>query len=177
MDVIYGFPLDKEYDLERLSHEMKAQSIPDTEQAPIAFGGDLLLYFRRELTDEEKTLLESILLAHDGTIPSRTSNELQVKREALFSELVDLAHNHPVLKIDSEVNQTGEDVISDYLRSLDNWVNAWRRDGNHKVLYAKIQSDAATGQPFETFLNTPVDLSGNVTWQFLISYIPTTPYI
>lgn len=168
---IYAYPMGKKFDLQRLSHEIKASPVSSIIESPKAYAGKVLVEFHESLTVEQETYLDGIIDAHDGTLPSRTSIELQNKRELVLSELVDMAHNHPVLKNDS-------DVITEYLTSIDNWFNSWKRDGNHNKIVAKIFEDSQdSNHPNHGFLNTIVRSDGALTYQFLISYIPTNPYI
>ena len=141
--------------------------------------GNVEVSFSAELSASDKTALQDIIDNHDG-LPARTSEALQRKREIIFSRIVDMAHRHPVLKVDDTVNtppHTGAFAISDYLRSIDNYVNQWKRDGNHEPLVAKIIADAQAGD-HTGFLNVQVSNDPVAsTYQFLISEIPTTPYV
>ena len=168
---IYAYPMDKPFDLERLSHEIKASPVSSIIGTPKAYSGKILIEFPVYLTTDQETYLDEIISIHDGTIKSRTSKELRDKREEVLSELVDLAHNHPVLKVTPN-------EITGYLTSIDNWFNAWKRDGNHTQLVSKIVLDAQdTAHENYIFLNKVVNTDGVLNYQFLISYIPTTPYI
>ncbi len=173
----------KTFNLERLNHELKASPLPPLSngelQNPQIFGAKLYIVFDNALDAQQETDLDAIVTAHDGNLKSRTSKELQEKRERVFSELVDLAHFHPVLSVDDAPNQTGENVISDYLASIDDEINGWKRDGNPNTLINRITADAVEGQgnPFEKFLNTIVQAPSVKTFQFMIAYLPTTPYI
>lgn len=169
--IIYAYELNKSFEVERLNNEIKASALPKMDSKPVIIFNRIQISFSVELTADEKTLLDSLIVSHDGSKPSRTSSLLQSKREEILSELVDMAHNHPVLK-------TTQDEITDYLTSIDNWFNAWKRDGNHTKLIEKIVLDSqdTTHKNYE-FLNKVVNYEGNKTFEFLVSYIPTTPYI
>jgi len=132
---MYAYPMDKPFDLERLSHEVKASPLPMIMVRPKAYSGMILIEFDNSITIEEELVLDDLINVHDGTIKSRTSKDLRNKREEILSELVDLAHNHPVLKVTPN-------EITGYLTSIDNWFNAWKRDGNHTQLVSKIALDS-----------------------------------
>ena len=167
---IYAYPMDKAFNLERLNREIKSSPILQLISEPKAYSGKILVEFESVLSSEDEAILDQMIIDHNGQ-NSRTSMELQHKRELVLAELVDMAHNHPVLKNDS-------DVITEYLTSIDNWFNSWKRDGNHTQIISKIVSDSQdTNHPNHGFLNTVVRSDGALTYQFLISYIPTTPYI
>lgn len=172
----YGYDSNvKKYDVERFKNEIKASPLPPLANTklvnPSVYNGHIWVAFETSLDLTEEGILNQIALDHDGTLKSRTSYELQTKRESVLSELVDLAHNHPVLK-------NMPDEITSYLTSIDNWFNAWKRDGNHTQLVAKIIDDANNiSHPNNALLNEIVDAEGAKTFEFIISYIPTTPYI
>ena len=167
---IYAYAITKPFNFERLHREIKSSPILQLLEAPKNFMDKVQVEFSESLSVEDEVILNEIIENHSGQV-SRTSIELQNKRELVLSELVDMAHNHPVLKNDS-------DVITEYLTSIDNWFNSWKRDGNHNKIVAKIVEDSQdTNHPNHGFLNTVVRSDGALTYQFLISYIPTTPYI
>ena len=132
--------------------------------------GKIYVQLEERLNEADKLALDQIIANHDG-LPARTTKALQEKRSTVLDNLVQMAHFHPVLKNDP-------DEITSYLTSIDNWLNAWRRDGNHNILISKIVQDASEAlSPHYDYLNTPVNTDGVLTYQFLIAGIPTTPYI
>lgn len=145
--------------------------------------GRIQVEVAQELSTANITILDGLIASHTGS-ESRTTQQLRLKRENILAKLVDMAHHHPVLKIADSVNvpaHTGEDVITRYLTSIDNYLNAWVRDGNHTPVVEKITEDAnLSAMPineYSGFLNTVVDLEGTRTFEFLIAGIPSTPYI
>lgn len=176
--ISYTYISPSPLNLEALDIEIETKGVDHFERI-VPFEGKILCFFSEELTEQEKIDLQDVFDAHEGT-PSRSTVGLKSKRSLILDKMVDMAHRHPVLKVDDLINspkRTGSYVISDYLISIDNWFNGWVRDGNHEVLLAKIEADAQAGQPFEGFLNTVVNVHGHKTYQYLQSHIPTTPYI
>ncbi len=161
---------------EHLKIEIKASPINDFVEPPKLFDNEVQMKFSEQPSAEHETLLDGIIANHDGK-PARTTKKLQEERELVFSVLVNMAHAHPLLKIENP-GITGQDQITGYLTSIDNWVNAWKRDGNHAPLIAKISADAVDlTNPYNQFLNQTVDFEGNKTFQFLIGRIPTNPFL
>lgn len=117
MSVIYNFSKNDTqtglFDAESLYIEIRSSSVQGLEQITMS-GGDFLLWFANSLDSAQMDALTAVVNAHDGS-PSRTTESLQQKRELILSKMVDMAHNHPILKQESTINQTGPDVISNSL--------------------------------------------------------------
>ena len=129
--IAYTYEAPVPLNLENLGHEVDSSYLPGY-VGVATHDGNVEVSFSAELSASDKTALQDIIDNHDG-LPARTSEALQRKREIIFSRIVDMAHRHPVLKVDDTVNtppHTGAFAISDYLRSIDNYVNQWKRDGN-----------------------------------------------
>jgi len=134
------------------------------------FDGDVYIKLTTKLDATDKTALDDIIAAHDG-LPARTTKSLQEKRTSILDDLVLSAHFHPVLK-------NFPDEITAYLTYIDDALNAWRRDGNHNILVARIAENAVdVNDPNYTYLNRVVNTDGVKTYEYLIAGIPTTPYI
>ena len=166
--IIYSYDAPIPLNTENLDIEIAASPVPDYVGVRVV-DGKVQITLENELVQADKDELDLIIQNHDGS-QARTTQQLQAKREAILSRVVNMAHVHPVLKLDP-------DSITSYLTSIDNYFNSWKRDGNHNVLIQKITDDAAVGEPFEAFLNTEINTEGVKTFQFLVSEIPTTPYI
>lgn len=132
--------------------------------------GAVYVQLAERLKPNKKNVLDALIENHDG-LPARTTVALQDKRSDILNRLVQMAHFHPVLK------NTPNDITG-YLTSIDNWLNAWRRDGNATILIGKIVEDANDeNNPYHGYLNTVVNFSGAKTYEFLISGIPTNPFL
>lgn len=154
---------------ESLRIEIQASPVPGITSLD-GIQGKIFVQFQERISDEDKLLLDQIIANHDG-LPARTTKVLQERRSTILDGLVQMAHFHPVLK-----NVPND--ITGYLTSIDNWLNAWRRDGNHNILVSKIAQDANDDtSPHHGYLNTIVNTDGVKTYQFLIAGIPTTPYV
>ncbi len=193
--VKYSFVKPNPLNLENLDIELDASPVVGYVGVVVSNSDpselDVLFESASNLDQVNIDAVQAMLDAHDGK-QARTTLALQQKREQLFSKLVDKAHHHPVLKAEDVVNNpphTGENVISKYLASIDNKINSWKRDGNHHTIVNKLVEDANDGGgEFHGFLNTkvadvtnPADPEGAklevLTFQYIISEIPETPYI
>jgi len=142
--------------------------------------GKIYVHTNDEVPEEDKPIMDDLIARHDG-FPARTTASLQKKREGVFSTLVNLSHAHPTMGLNTN-------MITEYLTSIDNWINAWKRDGNHEVLVSKIIFDSSLNPdesltleerkgPYYDFLNQFINLDGVKAFQFLIGGIPQTPFI
>lgn len=148
--------------LEKLDLEIRASTIENYETPPYLYAGKLYIQFAQEATAADKTSLDAIVAAHDG-VEAQVSESFVQAREIKIRELTEMAILHPAL------NNT--DAV-EYLTSIDNWFNAWKRSGIDSSLVAKIVADATSGtHPQDAFLNTVVNPAGNKTFEFLISMI------
>lgn len=180
---IYSYPFPGfEPNFEALDVQISASSLQGF-QSVKAFDREIQVKFEQSLSADDELQLDAIIAAHDGS-PSRTTKSLNDGREAILRKIVDMAHAHPVLSDNNAPasEQKGDDVITAYLTYIDNYFNAWKRDGNPQILIDKIIADSQSGD-YVTFLNHTVSPptaelpDGGKTFQFLISQIPTTPYI
>lgn len=154
---------------ESLRIEIQASPVPGITSLD-GIQGRIFIQFQERISDDDKLILDQIISSHDG-LPARTTKVLQETRSTILDNLVQMAHFHPVLKLNP-------DEITGYLTSIDNWLNAWRRDGNHTILISKIAQDANdNSNPHHGYLNEIVNTDGVRTYQFLIGGIPTTPYV
>jgi len=118
--------------------------------------------FESSLSSDDEILLTQIVNAHQGNVALVDEASVE-EREQKIREMTEMAILHP------ELNQN--DVV-EYLTSVDNWFNAWKRCGIDTSLVNKITSDAAdSGHVLNTFLNTVITPEGDKTFEFLISSI------
>lgn len=154
--------LNNKVNLEKLDLEIRASTIENYETPPYLYAGKLYIQFSQEATATDKTSLDAIVSAHDG-IEAQISETFVQARELKIRELTEMAILHPLLD--------NGDVV-EYLTSIDNWFNGWKRSGIDTSLVAKIVTDATSGtHPQDAFLNTVVNPEGNKTFEFLISMI------
>lgn len=154
--------LNNNVNLQKLDLEIRSSTIELYETPPYLFKGMLFIEFSGTPSAADITQLEAILAAHDGE--DAAISEAQVNaRENKIRELSQLAINHPLL-------DNGDTV--EYLTSIDNWFNAWKRCGIDSSLVSKIVADATSGtHPQDAFLNETVNTEGNKCYEFLISKI------
>ncbi len=120
------------------------------------------IMFESSLASDDELLLTQIVNAHQGNVAMVDEASVE-EREQKIREMTEMAILHP------ELNQN--DVV-EYLTSVDNWFNAWKRCGIDTSLVNKITSDAAdSGHVLNTFLNTVITPEGDKTFEFLISSI------
>jgi len=120
------------------------------------------IMFESSLSSDDEILLTQIVNAHQGNVALVDEASVE-QREQRIREMTEMAILHP------ELNQN--DVV-EYLTSVDNWFNAWKRCGIDTSLVNKITSDAAdSGHVLNTFLNTVITPEGDKTFEFLISSI------
>ena len=120
------------------------------------------IMFDSSLSSDDELLLTQIVNAHQGNVA--LVDEASVEdREQKIREMTEMAILHPELN--------ANDVV-EYLTSVDNWFNAWKRCGIGTSLVNKITSDAAdSGHVLNTFLNTVITPEGDKTFEFLIASI------
>lgn len=147
---------------EKLDLEIRASTIQHYITPVYEFKAMIFVEFEQTPSTEDVTTLEAIIGAHDG----QKANVSQVQvdaREKKIRELTEMALYHPSLDDNSTV---------EYLTSIDNWFNAWKRSGIDTSLVTKIVTDATSGtHPQDAFLNTVINPEGNKTFEFLISAI------
>lgn len=154
--------LNSKVNIHKIDLEIRASTIQNFETPPYLFKGKLYVEFSQDATAEDKTNLDAIIAAHDGEEASIAENHVTA-RETKIRELTEMALYHPLL----DENDTVE-----YLTSIDNWFNAWKRSGINSSLIAKITADATSGtHEQDAFLNTVINPEGNKTFEFLISMI------
>lgn len=146
---------------EKLDLEIRATTIPNY-LSVTGVEGEISCKFSDVIPQVSRDELDALILAHDGEYAA--INEQQVQgRELKIRELTALALNHPSLDNDEAV---------EYLTSIDNWFNGWKRSGIASALIAKISIDAANiAHPQHGFLNEVVNTDGNKTFEFLIAKI------
>lgn len=148
--------------IEKLDLEIRASTVPDFLTPPYMFSNKIYVEISQELAPADKTTLDGIIAAHDGAT-ANVSEVHVVEREKKIRQLTEMAIYHPALN---------ESDTVEYLTSIDNWFNSWKRSGVDSVLVAKIVADATGGgHPQDAFLNTVVNAEGNKTFEFLISVI------
>lgn len=147
---------------EKLDLEIRASTIQHYVTPAYEFKGMIFVEFEQAPSTEDVTTLEGIIAAHDGE--KANVSQVQVgNREKKIRELTEMALYHPSLNNNDTV---------EYLTSIDNWFNAWKRSGIDTSLVSKIVTDATSGtHPQDAFLNTIVNPDGNKTFEFLISMI------
>lgn len=164
--VAYIYPLaatlNGTINIEKLDLEIRASTIENYETPPYILNEHIYVQFSQNATAQDKLNLDGIIGAHDGAKAAVTETLVNA-RERKIRELTEMALYHP----DLDNNDTVE-----YLTSIDNWFNAWKRSGIHNSLVGKILADATSGaHPQDAFLNTVVNPEGNKTFEFLISMI------
>ncbi len=154
--------LNSKVNIEKLDLEIRASTIENYQTPPYLLNGNIYVQFTQDATPADKTNLDAIIAAHDGDIAGVSETQVSA-REKKIRELTEMALYHPAL---------GESDTVEYLTSIDNHFNGWKRSGVDSVLVAKIVADATSGShPQDTFLNTVVTPEGNKTFEFLISMI------
>ena len=120
------------------------------------------IMFESSLSSDDELLLTQIVNSHQG-LPALVDEASVEEREQKIREMTEMAILHPELN---------EDDVVEYLTSVDNWFNAWKRCGIDTSLVNKITSDAAdSGHVLNTFLNTVITPEGDKTFEFLIASI------
>lgn len=155
--------INSKVNIQKLDLEIRASEIQNFETPPyIGFKNRIFIEFSQAPSEGDVTILDAIIAAHDGE--EANVSEAQVNaREIKIRELTEMALLHPSLDNNDAV---------EYLTSIDNWFNAWKRSGINTSLLAKISADAAdAGHPQHAFLNVVVNPEGNTTAQFLQSMI------
>lgn len=154
--------LNSKVNIQKLDLEIRASEIQNFETPPYLFTNRIFIEFSETPTADDVTALDAIIAAHDGE--EANVSEAQVNaRETKIRELTEMAILHPLLDNNDAV---------EYLTSIDNWFNAWKRSGINTSLLTKIGTDAAdVGHPQHAFLNVVVNPEGNTTAQFLQSMI------
>lgn len=148
--------------LEKLDLEIRASTLPNFITPPYMFNSKVYIDFAAEITAQEKTDLAAIIAAHDGSQADIAQAHVDA-REKKIRDLTEMAVYHPALNND--------DVV-EYLTSIDNWFNAWKRCGIDTSLVAKIAADSAdVNHPQYAFLTTDVNTAGDKTFEFLIGMI------
>lgn len=161
---IYEFSqtLNNKVNLEKLDLEVRASTLLNYITPPYIYSGNLYLNFESELSEADKLILEGLISAHDGEEANVSENHVQ-ERELKIRELTEMAIYHPAL---------AEIETVEYLTSIDNWFNGWKRSGVNTPLINKIIADANNADhPQYAFLTTAINSQGNKTFEFLISKI------
>jgi hypothetical protein len=154
--------LNGKINLQKIDLEIRASTIELYETPAYLFKGMLYVEFSGSPSEADVTQLEEIIAGHDGEDASVSEAHVN-EREEKIRELTQMAIFHPLLDNTETV---------EYLTSIDNWFNAWKRSGIETSLVSKIASDALSGtHPQDTFLNTVVNPEGNKCFEFLISVI------
>ena len=154
--------LNSKVNIEKLNLEIRASPILNFVTPPYMFNGNIFCEFTQDATTGDKTLLDSIIAAHDGEPANVTEAEVNA-RETKIRELTEMSIYHPDLDNNDAV---------EYLTSIDNWFNAWKRSGIDTSLVAKVVTDASSGtHPQDVFLNTVINPEGNKCFEFIISII------
>jgi len=171
MAIVYTYPinttLNNRVDFEKLEIEVLASEVPDVVSVK-GVDGEIYVKVKNALTTlqlDNSTLpygLNQIIAGHDGQTADVTVSAVEA-REAKIRELSQMALYHP--------NLVEIDVV-EYLTSIDNWFNAWKRLGKPSSIVTKISTDASdVNHPQHTFLNTVVNSEGALAYQFLIGKI------
>ncbi len=154
--------LNNKVNLEKLDLEIRASTVPNFLTPPYMVTGRIFIEVSEALGTSDKADLDAIINGHDGEEANVSESHVN-EREKKIRELTEMALYHPAL-------DNGDTV--EYLTSIDNWFNGWKRSGVDSSLVTKIVSDATSGShPQDAFLNTVVNPEGNKTYEFLISMI------
>ena len=158
---------NQKVDFEKLEIEVLASEVPNVISAK-GVDGQIYIKVKNELTSTQLDNptqpigLNQIIANHDGESADVTVSAVEY-RENKIRELSQMALYHPNLV---------EDDVVEYLTSIDNWFNAWKRLGKPNSIINKIILDANTPtHPQYTFLNTNVNSDENKTWEFLVGKI------
>ncbi len=154
--------LNNKVNIEKLDLEIRASVISNYLTPPYITKGRIYVDFEVDASENDKLVLKSIINNHDGELAD--VSEIHVNaREKKIREMTEMALYHPLL--------TEHETVQ-YLTSIDNHFNGWKRSGVNSVLIAKIQEDANNINHVQHgFLNTIVNTEGNKTFEFLISII------
>lgn len=161
----YGYYIEdtqnNKVNFEKLSLEIRASSVPLFEKAS-GVDGDISIKVTEELSVAKKSELDLIVANHDGAVALVSDSEVK-ERENKIREMTLMAIYHPLLD---------ETETVEYLTSIDNWFNGWKRSGINSILITKIVADASNVlHPQYDFLNIVVNEEGNKTFEFLISVV------
>lgn len=150
--------------VEKLDLEIRASTVQNYSTPPYLYNNKLyvqMTILAHQETESNKTALDSVVFSHDGEFAA-ISESLVSDRERKIRELTEMAIYNPLL----DSVQTVE-----YLTSVDNWFNAWKRSGIDSVLISKIVEDSNnTSHPQYSFLNTTFP-EGYTAAQFMIGLI------
>lgn len=144
---------------EKLNIEIRSTVIEEYDKV-YPHKGYIYVDFNIEPTLAHLAELKTVIGNHDGKVADVSLEKINARTTA-FNTMVQMAHYHPLLD-PVETN--------DYLRSIDNYKNAFLTDGITDNIIARILSDAASGD-FETYLGQVVNEAGNTTAEYLISSI------
>lgn len=154
--------LNNKVNLYKLHLELNASDLPNYLSCAVIASQYIQIKFLSNLDDANQAKLSSIINNHDGEPAQVDSNNVDL-REGKIRELTEMSLLHPSLN--------NNDVI-DYLTSIDNYFNAWKRSGINTLLIQKIMSDAQdTNHPQQNFLNEVINPHGDLTYEYLISVV------
>jgi hypothetical protein len=123
--------------------------------------------FEGEIGLESKTILDGIIGSHSG-VATQVDEYFVNIREKAIRDMTELAILHPDLNSNDAV---------EYLTALDNYLNSWKRSGNHSVVVAKITADSQnTSHPQSAFLLSVVNTDGVKTFEYLLDGIINVKY-
>ena len=145
-----------------LKLEIRASTIDDLIDVKLIGIEQIGITFGYSLSEEELTLLTEIVNNHQGN--QALVDEVNVnQREQKIREMTEMAILHPSLN---------ENDAVEYLTSIDNWLNAWKRCGINTALINKITLDSSDSlHPSYLFLNTVLTVEGLKTFEFLTESI------
>lgn len=152
--------LNNRVNFQKLYLELMATPIPVLGVEGIK--GKIYVEVSTELSDELKLQLIAVINNHDGEDATAFSLHAIDAREEKIRELNQLAIFHPLLD---------NIAIVEYLTSIDNYINSYKRSGINTVLIGKIFADAQVKEPHYDFLNQVVNLEGNKTFEYFISKV------
>lgn len=154
--------LNNKVNEEKLDLEIRASVISNYKKPPYLVTGRIFVEFNQDASASDRIVLDEIISLHNGELAEVSEVHVQ-ERERKIREMTEMALYHPLLS---------EHETVQYLTSIDNHFNGWKRSGVNSVLIAKIQTDANdTTHPQYDFLNEIVSPEGNKTFEFLLSII------
>lgn len=153
--------LNNQVNIEKLDIEIRASVIPNYISIK-GISNNLYIELEEVLEESNKIILDGIVNNHDGN-PANVTESLVNERESKIRVMTQMAEYHPLLD---------NNTTTDYLTTIDNYFNGWKRSGNNTILINKILSDANdVNNDFYDYLNVIVNTEGNKTFEFLISKI------
>lgn len=140
--------------VEKLDIQIKTSPISASMTVEV-IGKEIIFRFDAPLIESDLTQLIGIINTHDGQPPKAFDHTLVQQREDVILKMNQMGQYHPLIS---------DNELVEYLTSIDNHLNAWRRSSNPVVVLAQIfadsgVSDIAGTEALQEDGVTPVDTS------------------